>query len=79
MCASYCEVLCHLSIRRDVINVFLFLIRALVSAVYQAVTVYTPEVYPTTVRAAAVGFCSAAARAGGMTAPFIAQVSHVDI
>lgn len=62
---------------RDVITVFLFLIRALASGVFMAVYVYTPEVFPTNVRATAMGFCSAAARMGAVITPFVAQVLHV--
>lgn len=36
--------------------------------------VYTPEVYPTKMRAVAMGFGSASARIGAMITPYIAQV-----
>ena len=59
---------------RNVTNLFLFLVRAFNAGVTQALTVYTPEVYPTSVRATSLGVLSAAARMGGMAAPFVAQV-----
>lgn len=56
------------------ITLFLFLIRAFVTGVFQAVYVYTPEVYPTSVRALALGFHTSAARLGAIITPYIAQV-----
>ena len=53
---------------------FLFLIRAFVTGVFQAVYVYTPEVYPTSVRALAMGVHTAAARLGAIITPYMAQV-----
>lgn len=58
------------------VTVFLFIIRAFASGVFQAVYVYTPEVYPTSIRGASLGFHTAAARIGAMITPFVAQV-HV--
>ena len=60
---------------RIAIAFFLFLIRAFAAGVFQAVIAYTPEVYPTGVRAAAMGLHSAMARVGAMITPFVAQVS----
>ena len=56
------------------VTLFLFIIRAFATGVFQAVYVYTPEVYPTTVRAVAMGLHTAAARIGAMITPFVAQV-----
>ena len=42
-----------------------------------AVYVYTPEIYPTSVRATAMGFCSGVARVGAILTPFVAQVLHI--
>ena len=44
------------------------------SAFFQAVYVYTPEVYPTDLRAVALGSGSGSARIGAMITPYIAQV-----
>lgn len=55
-------------------TLFLFLIRAFATGVFQAVFVYTPEVYPTTIRATALGVHTAAARIGALLTPFNAQV-----
>ena len=56
-------------------TIFLFGARAFVTGVFQAVYVYTPEVFPTKVRGVAMGFNTAAARIGAIITPFVAQVS----
>ncbi|XP_065830949.1 putative transporter svop-1 isoform X2 [Oscarella lobularis] len=53
---------------------FVFLVRGLVTGAFQAAYVYTPEVYPTSMRAIGLGMCSTVARLGSMSTPFIAQV-----
>lgn len=53
---------------------FLFLTRAFATGVFQAVYVYTPEVYPTNIRASALGLHTTAARIGALLTPFNAQV-----
>ena len=60
---------------RSVLIVFIFVCRGLISAVYQVLFVYTPEVYPTNIRALGLGVCTTAGRIGAITSPFIAQVS----
>ena len=50
------------------------MIRAFATGVFQAVYVYTPEVYATNIRASALGVHSAAARIGALLTPFNAQV-----
>jgi MFS family permease len=57
-----------------VTTLFLFITRAFATGVFQAVYVYTPEVYPTNIRASAMGFHTAAARVGALLTPFNAQV-----
>ena len=57
-----------------VLALFLFLIRAFTAGVFQAVYVYTPEVYPTTTRALGMGLCQSSARLGAIVTPFVAQV-----
>lgn len=52
----------------------LFFARGIIAGVFQAAYVYTPEVYPTTLRAVGVGSCSAMARLGAMITPYVAQV-----
>lgn len=52
----------------------LFLARGIIAGVFQAAYVYTPEVYPTSLRAVGVGSCSAMARLGAMVTPYVAQV-----
>ena len=53
---------------------FLFIIRAFTSGVFQAIFVYTPEVYPTNTRAFGMGICTASARIGAIVTPYVAQV-----
>jgi hypothetical protein len=59
---------------RTVLTVFIFCSRAMLSGVYQTLYVYTPEVYPTSVRALGLCICTAAAYLGGAVSPYILQV-----
>uniref|UniRef100_A0A8D8Z508 Synaptic vesicle 2-related protein n=1 Tax=Cacopsylla melanoneura TaxID=428564 RepID=A0A8D8Z508_9HEMI len=59
---------------RVYLTVTLFVARGIIAGVFQAAYVYTPEVYPTPLRAVGVGTCSAMARLGAMITPYIAQV-----
>lgn len=58
----------------SLLTFFLFLVRAFTSGVFQAVYVYTPEVYPTNTRAFGMGVCTSAARIGAIVTPYVAQV-----
>ncbi|NXU52621.1 SVOP protein, partial [Turnix velox] len=53
---------------------FLFMLRALVSANFNTIYIYTAEVYPTTMRALGMGTSGSLCRVGAMMAPFISQV-----
>ncbi|XP_044730935.1 synaptic vesicle 2-related protein isoform X2 [Chrysoperla carnea] len=59
---------------RAILTVILFFARGIIAGVFQAAYVYTPEVYPTFLRAVGVGSCSAMARLGAMVTPYVAQV-----
>jgi len=59
---------------RKMETIILSIARAFITGAFQAVYVYTPEAYPTSIRSTAVGLCSAVGRTGGITTPFIAQV-----
>ena len=59
---------------RAVTTMFLFLIRGLATGAFQAAYAYTPEVYPTNVRAIGMGVNVAAARLGAIVTPYVAQV-----
>uniref|UniRef100_A0A914C326 Major facilitator superfamily (MFS) profile domain-containing protein n=1 Tax=Acrobeloides nanus TaxID=290746 RepID=A0A914C326_9BILA len=48
--------------------------RAFIAGAYQALYVYTPEVYPTTLRGIGLGTANALARIGSIITPFVAQV-----
>lgn len=51
----------------------LFCTRLVVSFVFATIFVYTPEVYPTSMRAMGVGIASLFSRAGGFASPFVSQ------
>ncbi len=53
---------------------FLFLVRGLFTGAFQCNFVYTPEVYPTAIRATGLGMATSAARIGGFSVPYAAQV-----
>uniref|UniRef100_A0A7N4P081 SVOP like n=1 Tax=Sarcophilus harrisii TaxID=9305 RepID=A0A7N4P081_SARHA len=53
---------------------FLFMLRALVSANFNTIYIYTAEVYPTPMRALGMGTSGSLCRIGAMVAPFISQV-----
>ncbi|XP_046387195.1 synaptic vesicle 2-related protein [Ischnura elegans] len=67
---------------RSFLTIMLFISRGIIAGIFQAAYVYTPEVYPTPLRAVGVGTCSAMARLGAMVTPYVAQVmlkSSLDI
>ena len=64
-------LLCQLS--ENVIIGMLFCARAFASAVFQVIFIYTPEVYPTSIRALGMAGCYSVARLGAIITPFIAQ------
>ena len=53
---------------------FLFGIRACVTGAFQSAYLYTPEAYPTRIRASIISLCSMMARVGALVAPFVATV-----
>ena len=58
------------------LTVFLFGARGFATGVFQAVYVYTPEVFPTKIRGTAMGLMSSSSRIGGLVTPFVAQVNQ---
>jgi MFS family permease len=67
--------LLYFCLRRNFVTAFIFVARAFISGAFQCVYVYTPEVYPTTLRAIGLGASSSMARLGAIITPFIAQVA----
>ncbi|KAK3084065.1 hypothetical protein FSP39_007577 [Pinctada imbricata] len=67
-------LLSNICTSRPVLTFFLFVARAFISGAFQAAYVYTPEVYPTSMRAIGLGSCSGMARVGAIVTPFVAQV-----
>ena len=57
-----------------VLTVLLFIARGSCVAYGQCLTVYTPEVYPTHIRALGVGAAFTFVRVGGMVTPYFAHV-----
>merc|ERR1711862_404822 len=47
--------------------------RGSIAASFNAIWIYTPEAYPTRVRATALGFGSSMARVAGIITPFVAN------
>ena len=72
LCVFVLMIVCVPS--RSLLTLILFVARGIISGVFQAAYVYTPEVYPTYLRAVGVGVCSGVARLGAMLTPFVAQV-----
>uniref|UniRef100_A0A914VPD8 Major facilitator superfamily (MFS) profile domain-containing protein n=1 Tax=Plectus sambesii TaxID=2011161 RepID=A0A914VPD8_9BILA len=62
-------------LNRKFVTAFIFIARAFISGAFQAAYVYTPEVYPTTLRAIGLGAASGFARLGAIVTPFVAQVA----
>ncbi|XP_004522741.1 synaptic vesicle 2-related protein isoform X3 [Ceratitis capitata] len=52
----------------------LFIARGVISGLFQAAYIYTPEIYPNNLRSLGVGGCSTIARIGAMATPFVSQV-----
>ncbi|KAM4527934.1 synaptic vesicle 2-related protein [Odontesthes bonariensis] len=71
---SLCILPLFACIGRIALTIFIFISRAFISGGYQVVFVYTPEVFPTEIRALAMGTSSAVARVGALITPFVAQV-----
>lgn len=67
-------LLLNFCVKRTAMLVFLFIARAVAIGTFQANFVYTPEVYPTTIRALSLGICNAMSRFGAIITPFISQV-----
>ncbi|XP_059155982.1 synaptic vesicle 2-related protein-like [Physella acuta] len=67
-------MLVNICMTRAVLTFFLFVARAFISGAFQGAYVYTPEVYPTSMRALGLGTCSGMARIGAIVTPFVAQV-----
>ena len=74
--ASVCFALFLLVPRHQpwIVNIITFIARMFISAQFSLMYLYTMEVYPTVIRAIAVGCASAMARIGAMITPFLAQV-----
>jgi nitrate/nitrite transporter NarK len=73
VCLGLC-VLFRCTGDRTLVTAALFLVRGAASGVFQALYVYTPEVYPTVLRSVGLGACSGMARTGAVLTPYVAQV-----
>jgi MFS family permease len=74
-CASLCFSLFFISYTNPwMINVITFTARMFINSQFSLLYLYTMEVYPTVIRAMAVGSASSMARIGAMITPYLAQV-----
>lgn len=71
---SVCILPLYACIGRIALTIFIFIARAFISGGFQVAYVYTPEVYPTAIRALGLGTSSGMARVGALLTPFVAQV-----
>ncbi|XP_061590175.1 synaptic vesicle 2-related protein-like [Cololabis saira] len=71
---SLCILPLFACIGRTGLTIFIFICRAFISGGFQVVFVYTPEVFPTEIRALAMGTSSAMSKFGALITPFVAQV-----
>lgn len=74
--ASFCFILFLLIPRNQpwMVNIITFVARMFINSQFSLMYLYTMEVYPTVIRAIAVGSASAMARIGAMITPYLAQV-----
>jgi MFS family permease len=74
--ASFCFTLFLLIPRNQpwIVNVITFIARMFITSQFSLMYLYTMEVYPTVIRAIAVGCASSMARIGAMITPYLAQV-----
>lgn len=64
----------HLCLKKLPLVLLIFVLRAFLTGIVQSVYLYTPEVYPTNIRAVGLGTASAMARLGAILTPFVSQV-----
>ncbi|CAH8628207.1 unnamed protein product [Heterobilharzia americana] len=72
-------MLLYICMPKLAMTALLFVLRALTAGLFSLSYVYTTEVYPTTVRAVAVGTFSSIARLGAMITPYVAQVMMPEV
>lgn len=58
----------------SLLTFFLFIARGSITGVFQAVYIYTAEIYPTSARPIGFGICTSVARVGAIVTPYVAQV-----
>jgi len=73
-CSTLCISLLHFCLNRVSLVALIFVLRVFISGIVQGVYLYTPEVYPTNIRAIGFGTCSGMARLGAILTPFVSQV-----
>jgi hypothetical protein len=74
-CASFCFSLFFIPYTKPwMINFITFTARMFINSQFSLLYLYTMEVYPTVIRAMAVGSASSMARIGAMITPYLAQV-----
>ena len=75
-CASLCFAMFLVLPRHQlwIVNAITFTARMFINSQFSLMYLYTMEVYPTVIRAIAVGCASSMSRIGAMITPFLAQV-----
>lgn len=71
---SIFTMLINICVSRTLLVLFIFTARCFITATFQATYIYTPEYYPTAIRAIGMGAGSGMARVGAIITPFVAQV-----
>jgi MFS family permease len=76
LCASFCFSLFFFISQTKpwMINIITFTARMFINSQFSLIFLYTMEVYPTVIRAMAVGCASSMSRIGAMITPYLAQV-----
>jgi hypothetical protein len=59
------------------LTLILFLARGVIAGLFQAIYMYTPQAYPTSLRSVGVGGCSSLARLGAMCTPYVRNLHYV--
>jgi MFS transporter, putative metabolite:H+ symporter len=71
MCGGLAALAMASTLREELITIFGFILSFFMNGTYAGLYAYTPEVYPTAIRATGMGVASSFGRLGGIAAPII--------